>query len=520
MGKLFLILLVGLVVGTGVAWSQDFDYEQLRLAGENFNSIMVHPGDSRIIFAGQSGFLHRSLDGGTSWRVVLSVRGSLRNVNALGINNDNPNLIYAASDAGLFLSQDAGEHWARVFNGRRSLERQCIAIGVRGDLILVGTRSGLFISRDRGRNWSRQAGEFSGKPVFNIDFAPGMDKIIYLAAENGIFKSGDSGENWERAFLALATQDENPEASDLTEGGLAKRPKVRFVKADRSILSKVYLAAYKGVYQSLDQGRSWEKLTEYGLLDSRVKMLCQPESQELLALTGSGVFIMRNGRWQECLADLPDSGLNACASDCLGNIYLAGEKGLYRIKPQRGSGYAGAALTEAYLKTEPDIRKIQEAAIRYAEVSPKKISCWRKDAARKAWLPQLNIGLDRNSTDLWHWEGGSTTKSDDDILRRGKTTVDWDISLTWDLSDLIWSQEQTSIDVRSKLMVELRDDILDQVNKLYFERLRVKNELNGLAIGDRSKRFEKELKLKELAASLDALTCGYYSEQLAILSAN
>ena len=129
-------------------------------------------------------------------------------------------------------------------------------------------------------------------------------------------------------------------------------------------------------------------------------------------------------------------------------------------------------------------------------------------------MPQISVGLDRNSTDLWHWEGGSTTKTDDDVLRRGKDTVDWGVSLSWDLSELVWNDAQASIDVRSKLMVELREDILDQVNKLYFERLRIKAELDNLAIEDRSKRFDKQLKLEELTASLDSLTAGYYSDQL------
>jgi len=66
--------------------------------------------------------------------------------------------------------------------------------------------------------------------------------------------------------------------------------------------------------------------------------------------------------------------------------------------------------------------------------------------------------------------------------------------------------------------VELRNDILDQVNKLYFERLRVKSELDNLALEDRSKRFNKQLKFQELTASLDALTSGYYSEQLGLLA--
>lgn len=61
-------------------------------------------------------------------------------------------------------------------------------------------------------------------------------------------------------------------------------------------------------------------------------------------------------------------------------------------------------------------------------------------------------------------------------------------------------------------MVELRDDILDEVTKLYFERLRIKMELDNLSIEERKKRFEKELKLQELTALLDGLTGGYFSK--------
>jgi hypothetical protein len=90
----------------------------------------------------------------------------------------------------------------------------------------------------------------------------------------------------------------------------------------------------------------------------------------------------------------------------------------------------------------------------------------------------------------------------------------WSVSLTWELGDLIFSDDQTNIDVRSKLMVQLRDEILDEVTKLYFERIRVRAEIDNLSIEDRKKRFEKELKLKELTASLDALTGGYFLQQL------
>jgi hypothetical protein len=84
------------------------------------------------------------------------------------------------------------------------------------------------------------------------------------------------------------------------------------------------------------------------------------------------------------------------------------------------------------------------------------------------------------------------------------------VSLSWDLGELIWNQDQTSIDVRSKLMVQLRDDVLDEVTKLYFERLRVKMELDNVSIEDRKKRLEKELRFQELTAMLNGLTGGYF----------
>ncbi|MDD5246833.1 MAG: hypothetical protein PHS09_05540, partial [Candidatus Omnitrophica bacterium] len=68
----------------------------------------------------------------------------------------------------------------------------------------------------------------------------------------------------------------------------------------------------------------------------------------------------------------------------------------------------------------------------------------------------------------------------------------------------------TSIDVRSRLDVQLRQDLLDEATKLYFERIRLRMEIDGFSIEDRKRRGEKELKLREVTANLDALTGGYF----------
>lgn len=507
----FTVVWLGII--TGVLRAQDLDWDDLSRGNRNAQAVLVDSNGSKIIFAAIAGNILKSEDGGNSWRIVLSIRSAARNINALAMDLSNRNVVYAAADNGLYRSNNLGGRWDRIFRGKNNSENRCAAVLSTPSALFAGTSAGLFISRDNGRSWDKENRVIGNTPILNLDtFAP--HSVIYLAAASGIFKSLDAGKNWEKIFLSYSRQD-NKSGSDEAEADIPEElSEIRFVKAGVNNPNSVYFSCAKGVYRSPDQGKSWDKLSEYGLLNRDVKMLCLSANARVFALSQSGVFLYEDERWKEVSSGLSGGKLNYFTLDNTDNIYVAAEGGIFKATADNQPTFMRQALIQECLKYEPKIKDLQDAAIKYAEVSPEKISQWRNKAAKKALLPQVSVGLDRNSTDLWHWEGGSTTKTDDDILRRGRDTLDWDVSLSWDLSNLIWNDAQTSIDVRSKLMVELRDDILDQVNKLYFERLRIKSELNNLAIEDRNKRFDKQLKLEELTASLDALTSGYYSEQL------
>jgi len=510
--------MVWLTIAGGVLLGQDYSWEDISRGAHDLQALLVSLQDNRIIFVGASGSVLKSDDAGKSWRRVISVRSGLKNINVLVFDPGNSNNIYAATDNGLYGSKDLGERWERVFRGKSDKENQCTAVLATPYAIFVGTRAGLFISRDHGRSWQKENGQIDNTTVFNIDSNFRLGEIIYLAAARGIFKSLNGGKSWERIFLSYNKRNDQEEVFDAEKTNDEDNPSdVRFVKADSNNLNSVYFSTTKGVYRSLDQGKTWNKLNEYGLLSRDVKILCLLGESRIIGLTQSGAFIYQDDRWAEISFNLAAGKLSYLALDAKGGIYITGERGIFRSSQLSSYELPGQVLVQEYLKHEPKIADVQKAAIKYAEVDSEKILHWRKMAAKKALLPQISIGLDRNSTDLWHWEGGSTTRAEDDNLRRGKDNIDWDVSLSWDLSDLIWNDAQTSIDVRSKLMVELRDDILDEVNKLYFERLRVKSELDNLAIEDRNKRFDKQLKLEELTASLDSLTAGYYSEQLRLI---
>jgi len=511
-------IVVWLSIMGQVLLASEFSWEDIARENRSCQVFLVNALDSKIVLAGEFGNILKTDNGGKSWRRMLTVKAGGAKINALVVEKNNANVIYAATGNGLYRSSNLGERWERVFRGKAELENQCTAVLGTAKVIFVGTKAGLFISRDYGRSWFKQQIDIGSGGIYNIESTGGQNASVYLAADSGIFKSVDDGKSWERIFVSYSRRDPAEELIKDELDQVEKQADVNFVKIDPYNINLLYFSGSKGVYRSSSQGQSWEKLTEYGLLNRDVKMICLADDSKLYALTVSGVFLYSSDRWIELSFGLVAGKLNYLVLDDQANIYIAGEKGIYKSSLKTNSNSLSSLALQEYLKSEPEIKNVQQAAIKYAEVSPEKIAQWRKGASRKALLPQLSIGLDRNSTDLWHWEGGSTTKADDDTLRKGNDSIDWDVSLSWDLSNLIWNDAQTSIDVRSKLMVELRDDILDQVNKLYFERLRVKSELNNLAIEDRGKRFDKQLKLQELTASLDSLTAGYYSEQLGLLA--
>ncbi|HCD38300.1 MAG TPA: hypothetical protein DEQ77_06215, partial [Candidatus Omnitrophica bacterium] len=122
---------------------------------------------------------------------------------------------------------------------------------------------------------------------------------------------------------------------------------------------------------------------------------------------------------------------------------------------------------------------------------PEKIANWRKQARLKAFFPQIDLSYDKTVFTSTSYPQG----------RGFVGPLDWGVSLSWDVGDLIFSTEQTSIDVRSRLMVQLRDDILNEVTRLYFERKRLQLELSRSEGLNEKSKLEKELRLEELTAS-------------------
>ena len=476
-------------------------------------AIAIDQKNPDIIYVG-SKFIYKTEDGGKSWQEVFTVP-AMASVNFLLAEG---NSIYAATENGLFKSEDGGKSWQRIFKGKdKENNIFCLDLDKQNNLLYIGTQKGLFRNRD-DESWQKSRGKLGNAEIYRVKIDSEDPNTIYVISDEGFFKTDNQGKNWRKTFVISKIAEEEAEEEEEPTGRLNDLA----IKKER-----IYLIGQDCFWVSEDKAETWQEMGKGILRGADIRSIIL--SDELYLATDRGVFVQGEQDWKGLYAGLTSLDVREIALSC-DDLWAITGKGVFKKQKtedrrqrtdkemqKKEDAEQKKSLEQQIFELfahEPSIRKVQEKAIEYAEVHPDKIKNWRRLSAKKAILPKFTVGADRNVTDLYHWEGGSTAKVDDDFLRKGKEAVEWDVSLTWELGDLIWNDDQTSIDVRSRLMVQLREDILDEVTRTYFERKRLKIELFLSPPKNEQKKVEKELRLEELTANLDALTGGWFSEEI------
>jgi len=504
--RIALMVLISIIL-SGNAFS-DEKWENLTgsIKDLNLNAIAIDPIDSNVVFVGSSKRLYRSTDSGENWKDIFTVYGSGR-INFIVIDKKDSKTIYIATSNGLFKTVDSGSAWRRIFKGIGSEKKEVTSVAIHpfnSDMVYAGTKKGFFISKNKGNSWRTLAG---GMEVNFVAISPTHPDIFYIAAAKGIFKTTDSGKHWERVFIAKQENDKIEEFDD-------DNPEVEGQKGSKEIncvaispldTNKIYLGTKRGVFISKDAARTWQKMSSAGLKSEQVNFIILPKGVPsfIYAATKDGVFKFekKNELWQELYMGITADHMNMLAFDTHGaSLWSVGDGGVFKLVSQN----SGIMKKEndnvlSLFANEPTAREVQKAAIKYAEVSPEKIKAWRKGAKYRSLLPQFSVSYDKTI---------SYSKSDFWI-----GPYDWGLDLKWDLADLIWNPYQKDIDVRSRLMVQLRDDILDEVTHLYYERRRLQTEFLLFPPEDAKMRMDKKIRLQELTSNIDALTDGYLSRR-------
>ncbi len=510
------------------------------------HSLTVCPEDPSVAYAGSYKVVYRTSDSGKTWTEVLSFRGTGNGINTLTADPLNVQVVYAGTAEGLYRSSDQGLSWERIFQGVGGPENMIFAVSI--DLnkpgnIYIGTRAGIFFTKDSGKKWERSQDLPSDVIVTSISADAHDPNVLYAASVRGIYKSMDSGTVWKRLhesdfdenalYNFIVDDEEAAEEVDITP--MRDGSHIRKVLPDPVDSKRIYAATSRGLLVTNDSGVMWTLSGSIGLVSHNIRdiAISSGDPEHIYAATDRGVFrYSRNTDiWEELYKGIVSSDIRCLTFAPAEHnsppvLWAVTRTGVYKSSPSLPAAvsqnsdprHAGTEASDVLrmFDYEPSIEEIKEAAIEYAEVSPDKIREWRRAAANRAWLPDISMkyGSSKDWQNSSYFYSTKDEKYKDDDITKGKDS-DWYISLTWNLGDLIWDDAQTSIDNRSKLMVQLRDDVLNEVTGLYFERRRLQIELVMSPPGNNKDMIEKDLRLQELTANIDALTDSFLSRRLA-----
>jgi competence ComEA-like helix-hairpin-helix protein len=161
---------------------------------------------------------------------------------------------------------------------------------------------------------------------------------------------------------------------------------------------------------------------------------------------------------------------------------------------------------------EPTAREVQQQAIEYMRVHPEVVDSWRLRARTNALAPRLTTAVqgDINDDRRTIERPGDPTIVSLDNDQSGRLVV----GATWELDRLIFEPAEMAVARESVRIANLRDRVLDEVTRRYFERRRLQVDLELSPPKDLADRVRKELRLQELTADIDAATGGWFSEKL------
>jgi photosystem II stability/assembly factor-like uncharacterized protein len=201
-------------------------------------SILVHPGNPRLLYAGTSPVgVYRSDDGGDTWRRLpkavqaerVKMKSFVCRVMRLAADPARPDELYAALEVGgAMRSPDGGETWEDCSAGLLELatlphlksridsdtdiegmldgHALCVS-AARPATVFLAVRMGLFQSADRGAHWrDMQIGRFSPLTYArDVRVSPQDARVLYAclspaarSQDGSLYRSQDLGETWTR----------------------------------------------------------------------------------------------------------------------------------------------------------------------------------------------------------------------------------------------------------------------------------------------------------------------------------
>jgi len=251
--------------------------------GGSVGQIVINPITPTMLYAASENIgLFRSLDSGSSWKLVLADigYGHTTAVDALS-----PQTIYVARwRKGFARSDDGGDTWTALALpglGNALISAAFTPPTISGTVYIA--TNGLWKSQDRGQTWVDWTNGLTDTSVMAMAFHPTNPLTMYVGTELGnVFRSANGGLSWEfmgQPDVTIGQLAVNPfgahelwAVGSIWDGRLWKYDSGIWVDAlpgtemnelgvaiafDQNISGTIWIGAASGGYTSTDGGQTW-----------------------------------------------------------------------------------------------------------------------------------------------------------------------------------------------------------------------------------------------------------------------
>lgn len=162
-----------------------------------FSSVITHPQNHNILFAGSYNGVVKSIDSGRTWMMKSNGMPSEQWSYTVAIDDQNLNIMYASTKNGqnkgfahrnkfcgvVMKSVDSGENWFKIMNGLddRSEFYTLLIYPLNHNILFLSTNKGVYVSGDAGNTWQPAN---NGLPSTNNQVRDNVAQNLALTPDN------------------------------------------------------------------------------------------------------------------------------------------------------------------------------------------------------------------------------------------------------------------------------------------------------------------------------------------------
>ncbi|HTY59823.1 MAG TPA: hypothetical protein VMF59_13450 [Bacteroidota bacterium] len=218
---------------------------------EEILCVVPDPVDSAVIYAATPFGVFKTVDDGTTWEKKMNGIPTWF-VQRIVMDPSDRKTLYAATETDIFRTTDGGEHWRALGSG---LEQVLALLQLPSDpsvIIGAGELNGIRRTTDLGRRWSAARGADSSI-IYTFRAVPGTNEVYAAGWKTGLLKSTDGGASWTQIWKAPGIDA------------------IYSLFVDPADPSHMLLGTVgEGIYESTDRGLTWRPA---GLPGTQVKQI-------------------------------------------------------------------------------------------------------------------------------------------------------------------------------------------------------------------------------------------------------